>query len=75
MEWFVVNTYGWVIAKGEVVYVKYHWKPKAGVETIDRRGAVRLHFDTDDFRHYGGSCGSIRGHVQRKPVRHTCGGT
>jgi catalase len=42
MEGFGVNTYKWVNAKGKAVYVKYHWKPKAGVETIDRHEATRL---------------------------------
>jgi catalase len=42
MEGFGVNTYEWVNAKGKAVYVKYHWKPKAGVETIDRHEATRL---------------------------------
>ncbi len=42
MEGFGVNTYIWVNARGEGVYVKYHWKPAAGVETIDRHEATRL---------------------------------
>jgi len=42
MEGFGVNTYKWVDAEGKAVYVKYHWKPKAGVETIDRHEAARL---------------------------------
>jgi catalase len=42
MEGFGVNTYKWVNARGKAVYVKYHWKPKAGVETIDRHEATRL---------------------------------
>jgi catalase len=42
MEGFGVNTYKWVNAEGVAVYVKYHWKPKAGVETIDRHEAARL---------------------------------
>jgi catalase len=42
MEGFGVNTYKWVNPKGKAVYVKYHWKPKAGLETIDRHEATRL---------------------------------
>ena len=42
MEGFGVNAYKWVSAEGKAVYVKYHWKPKEGVETIDRREATRL---------------------------------
>ncbi len=42
IEGFGVNTYKWVNAKGKAVYVKYHWKPVAGLETIDRHEAARL---------------------------------
>jgi catalase len=42
MEGFGVNTYKWVNAKGKAVYIKYHWKPKAGIETIDRHESTRL---------------------------------
>ena len=42
MEGFGVNTYKWVNANGKAVYVKYHWKPKAGIETIDRHESTRL---------------------------------
>jgi len=42
MEGFGVNTYKWINAEGKAVYVKYHWKPAAGVQTIDRREAMRL---------------------------------
>src|SRR3990172_2080145 len=42
MEGFGVNTYVWVNAEGKAVYIKYHWKPKAGLETIDRHEATRL---------------------------------
>jgi catalase len=42
MEGFGVNTYKWVNAEGKAVYVKYHWKPKEGIETIDRHEATRL---------------------------------
>ncbi|MDY6907085.1 MAG: catalase [Chloroflexota bacterium] len=42
MEGFGVNTYKWVNKGGKAVYVKYHWKPMAGIETIDRQEATRL---------------------------------
>jgi catalase len=49
MEGFGVNTYKWVNAKGKAVYVKYHWKPKAGIETIDRHDATRLAGEDPDI--------------------------
>jgi catalase len=49
MEGFGVNTYKWVNAKGKAVYVKYHWKPKAGVDTIDRHEATRLAGEDPDI--------------------------
>lgn len=42
MEGFGVNTYVWVNADGKANYVKYHWKPKLGVQTFDRQEATRL---------------------------------
>ena len=42
MEGFGVNTYIWVNAEGRGLYVKYHWKPAAGIETIDRHESARL---------------------------------
>ncbi len=41
-EGFGVNTYVWVNAEGKAVYVKYHWKPKLDVHSIDRHEATRL---------------------------------
>jgi catalase len=49
MEGFGVNTYKWVNAKGKAVYVKYHWKPKAGIETIDRHVSTRLAGEDPDI--------------------------
>ena len=49
MEGFGVNTFKWVNAKGKAVYVKYHWKPTAGVETIDRHEATRLAGEDPDI--------------------------
>ena len=42
MEGFGVNTYVWVNAKGKAVYIKYHWKPKLGVQNLDRHEATQL---------------------------------
>lgn len=41
-EGFGVNTYVWVNAEGKAVNVKYHWKPKLGVQNLDRHEASRL---------------------------------
>jgi catalase len=49
MEGFGVNTYKWVNAEGKAVYVKYHWKPTAGIETIDRQEATRLAGEDPDI--------------------------
>jgi len=49
VEGFGVNTYKWVNAEGKAVYVKYHWKPKAGIETIDRHEATRLAGEDPDI--------------------------
>jgi catalase len=49
MEGFGVNTYKWVNAEGKAVYVKYHWKPKEGIETIDRQEATRLAGEDPDI--------------------------
>lgn len=42
MEGFGVHIYKWVNSRGRAVFIKYHWKPGAGVETIDRHEAARL---------------------------------
>jgi catalase len=49
MEGFGVNTYKWINEKGKAVYVKYHWKPKDGIETIDRHEATRLAGEDPDI--------------------------
>ncbi|OGD45621.1 catalase [Candidatus Bathyarchaeota archaeon RBG_16_48_13] len=49
MEGFGVNTYKWVNSKGKEVYVKYHWKPKEGIETIDRHESTRLAGEDPDI--------------------------
>ena len=42
IEGFGVNTYIWLNDKGERRFVKYHWKPALGIETIDRKEAEFL---------------------------------
>ncbi len=49
MEGFGVNTYKWVNAEGKAVYVKYHWKPAAGVHSINRHEATRLAGEDPDI--------------------------
>jgi catalase len=49
MEGFGVNTYQWVNKDGKAVYVKYHWKPMAGIETIDRHESTRLAGEDPDI--------------------------
>jgi catalase len=49
MEGFGVNTYVWVNDKGKAVYVKYHWKPKLGVQNLNRHEAARLAGIDPDF--------------------------
>jgi catalase len=48
-EGFGVNTYVWVNAGGKAVYVKYHWKPKLGVQNLDRHEAARLAGEDPDY--------------------------
>jgi catalase len=49
MEGFGVNTYIWVNADGKAIYAKYHWKPMAGIEMIDRHEATRLAGEDPDI--------------------------
>jgi catalase len=49
MEGFGVNTYKWVNKEGKEVYVKYHWKPAAGVYSIDRHESTRLAGEDPDI--------------------------
>jgi catalase len=49
MEGFGVNTYKWVNDEGKAVYVKYHWKPKLGVQNLDRHEATKLAGEDPDY--------------------------
>ncbi|AIY83785.1 catalase [Clostridium baratii] len=42
MPGYGINTYQWINKLGERFYVKYHWKPLAGDETISAEEATRL---------------------------------
>ncbi|MCL2512522.1 MAG: catalase [Oscillospiraceae bacterium] len=49
MDGFGVNTYVWVNAAGERLYIKYHFKTMQGIETIDRHEAVWLAGENPDI--------------------------
>jgi len=49
MEGFGVHTYVWVNNDGNAVYVKYHWKPKLGVQNFDRQTATRIAGEDPDY--------------------------
>lgn len=42
MEGFGVNTYIWINKESKRCYIKYHWKPLQGIETITRQEAEKL---------------------------------
>ncbi len=42
VDGFGVNTYVWVNQNNERLYIKYHWKTKQGLQTIDRFEAEQL---------------------------------
>lgn len=44
-----VNTYVWKNAQGVRTYVKYHWMPLAGIQTIDSQEAARLASENPDY--------------------------
>lgn len=44
-----VNTYVWKNAQGVRTYVKYHWMPLAGIQTIDAQEAARLAGENPDY--------------------------
>ncbi|MBB6098985.1 catalase [Deinobacterium chartae] len=48
-EGFGVHTFKWVNARGEEIYVKYHWKPKQGVRNLTRAQAAEI--QARDFQH------------------------
>lgn len=48
MPGFGINTYQWVNKAGNKYYVKYHWYPLAGDETISAKEATRLAGENPD---------------------------
>ncbi|KAI4718137.1 catalase-domain-containing protein [Aureobasidium sp. EXF-10727] len=46
---FGVHTYTLTKENGEFVYVKWHWKPEGGIETLDSDTAVRLAGTDPDY--------------------------
>ncbi|WP_338780551.1 catalase [Metabacillus sp. FJAT-52054] len=49
MEGFGVHTFKWVNAQGNVVYVKYHWKPLQGIKNLTAEEAAEI--QKTDFNH------------------------
>lgn len=49
VEGFGVNTYKWVNQDDQEVYIKYHWKPKLGVQNFDRQTATRIAGEDPDY--------------------------
>lgn len=42
MEGFGVHTFRWINAKGESCFVKYHWKPLAGIHSVTFEEAQKI---------------------------------
>jgi catalase len=49
MEGFGVHTFRFVTASGESSYVKFHWKPKLGVQSVVWNEAVKINGADPDF--------------------------
>lgn len=49
MEGSSVHAFKWINTAGEVVYVKYHWKPQQGVKNLTAAEAREI--GADDFNH------------------------
>lgn len=49
MDGFSVNTFIWVNEEGKRRFVKFHWKTKQGIKTIDRKEATRLSGENPDI--------------------------
>ncbi len=49
MEGFGVHTFRLVNAKGESTYVKFHWKPKLGLQSVVWNEAVKINGADPDF--------------------------
>lgn len=49
MEGFGVHTFRFVNAKGESTFVKFHWKPKLGLQSVMWNEAVKINGADPDF--------------------------
>ncbi|MCD7035223.1 catalase [Metabacillus sp. GX 13764] len=49
MEGSSVHAFKWISAQGQAVYVKYHWKPHAGVRNLSMEEAAEI--QKEDFNH------------------------
>tara|TARA_R110000737_G_scaffold49584_1_gene70473 strand:+ start:33266 stop:35332 length:2067 start_codon:yes stop_codon:yes gene_type:complete len=49
MEGFGVHTFKFINAKGEEKYVKFHWKPKGGMQSVVWNEALKLNGADPDF--------------------------
>ena len=49
MEGFGVHTFRFVNAKGESTFVKFHWKPKLGLQSVAWNEAVKINGADPDF--------------------------
>ncbi len=49
MEGFGVHTFRFINAKGEATFVKFHWKPKQGLQSVMWNEAVKINGADPDF--------------------------
>ncbi|NTB97389.1 catalase [Agrobacterium tumefaciens] len=49
MEGFGVHTFRFINAKGESTFVKFHWKPKLGLQSVAWNEAVKINGADPDF--------------------------
>lgn len=49
MEGFGVHTFKFISANGEMKYVKFHWKPKAGMQSVVWNEALKINGADPDF--------------------------
>ena len=49
MEGFGVHTFRFVNAKDESTFVKFHWKPKLGLQSVAWNEAVKINGADPDF--------------------------
>ena len=49
IEGFGVNTYKWISADCQAVYIKCHWKPKLGIHRFNRTMTIRITGEDPDY--------------------------